>query len=169
LERQRRKDPSKNLVECVIGDVRYGVNISAVREIINPLTVVPLASAPAWITGVADYRDEVVAVVDLRARFGVTASATRRTKWIVVHKAKISFALVVDGVTEVFRSGEMRTAPPLAGGADVRSLEGVTTHDGEMVFVLDIARLAELVDPAIVQVGEDHDDNRHTVPPRREA
>ena len=46
MERQRRKDPSKNLVECVIGDVRYGVAIGAVREIVNPLATVPLASAP---------------------------------------------------------------------------------------------------------------------------
>jgi len=163
MERQRRKDPSKNLVECIVGDVRYGVNIGVVREIVNPLTTVPLASAPAWIAGVADYRDEVVPVVDLRARFGLAAvPATPKTKWIVVRRGDVSFALVVDAVTEVFRSGDLRPAPPLAHGADVRSLEGVTTHDSSMVFILDVARLAELVDAGAVEP------RGQTIPPPRE-
>lgn len=165
MERQRRKDPSKNLVECIVAEVRYGVTIGVVREIVNPLPTVPLPSAPAWIVGVADYRDEVVPVVDLRTRFGIRATdATPRTKWIVVRKGDLSFALVVDAVTEVFRSGDVRPAPPLADGAEVRSLEGVTTHEDEMVFILDIARLAELVDPTYAN----HEDvERHTSPPRR--
>jgi purine-binding chemotaxis protein CheW len=169
MERQRRKDPFKNLVECIIGDVRYGVAIGAVREIVNPLPTVPLPSAPAWIVGVADYRDEVVPVVDLRTRFGIRGGeATRRTKWIVAHKDDLSFALVVDAVTEVFRSGEVRPAPPLAAGAEVRSIEGVTSHDGEMVFVLDVARLAELVQPT--SPVRPLEGGRQTVPPpRRDA
>ncbi len=163
MERQRRKDPSKNLVECIIGDVRYGVAIGAVREIVNPLHTVPLASAPPWIVGVADYRDEVVPVVDLRARFGVKGiEATRRTKWIVVRKGELSLALVVDLVTEVFRGSEVRPAPPLAAGADVRSIEGVTTHGGDMVFVLDVAQLAGLVEPTLSR-----QEAGHTVPPPR--
>ena len=109
----RTPDPSKNLVECSIGGVRYGIAIGAVREIVNPLSTVPLASAPPWITGVADYRNEVVPVVDMRIRFGVAGAATtRRTKWIVVRKGEFSFALVVDAVTEVFRQRRGQPAPP---------------------------------------------------------
>jgi purine-binding chemotaxis protein CheW len=169
MERQRRKDPSKNLVECIVGGVRYGVVIGAVREIVNPLDIVALPSAPAWILGVADYRDEVVPIVDLRVRFGARADITPRTKWVVVRERAMSFALVVDAVTEVFRSGEMRPAPSVAHGADVRSLDGVTTHDREMVFVLAIPRLAELVDPAALEAPaiRENDSEHRTIPPRR--
>lgn len=165
MERQRRKDPSKNLVECIVGDVRYAVTIADIREIVNPLPTVPLPSAPAWIVGVADYRDEVVPVVSLRTRFGLAPlESSPRTKWIVVRQSDVSFALVVDAVTEVFRSSDVRPAPPLADGEDVRSLEGVTTHEHAMVFILDIARLSELVDPRLV--GE----RRHkTEPPQEDA
>jgi purine-binding chemotaxis protein CheW len=170
MERQRRKDPSKNLVECVLGEVRYAVAIGAVREIVNPLPTVELASAPAWIIGVADYRDEVVPVIDLRVRFGLAKSvATPRTKWIVVRRGDISFALVVDAVTEVFRSGDVKPAPALQEGADVRALEGVTSHDGDMVFILDIGRLAELVDPKIAAQVEQEVASRTSPPPRRLA
>ena len=169
MERQRRKDPSKNLVECVIGDVRYAVGIGAVREIVNPLPTVELPSAPAWVVGVADYRDEVVPVIDLRARFGLAKTIiSARTKWIVVRRGDVSFALVVDAVTEVFRSGEVKQAPPLQEGADVRALEGVTSHEGDMVFILDIGRLSELVDPKLAEQVEEVAAD-HTSPPRRQA
>jgi purine-binding chemotaxis protein CheW len=162
MERQRRKDPSKNLIECVVGDVRYGIAISVVREIVNPLPTVALASAPEWVVGVADYRDEVVPVVDLRVRFGIaTQAATRRTKWIVVQHGELSFALIVDAVTEVFRSGDVRPPPPLATGADVRSLDGVTSHEGKMVLVLDVARIADLVEPTLARAVP----IRQTAPP----
>jgi purine-binding chemotaxis protein CheW len=170
MERQRRKDPSKNLVECVLGEVRYAVGIGAVREIVNPLPTVELPSAPSWIIGVADYRDEVVPVIDLRVRFGLAKSiATPRTKWIVVRLGEISFALVVDAVTEVFRSGDVKPAPALQEGADVRALDGVTSHDGDMVFILDIPKLAELVDPKIAEQVEKEVASRTSPPPRRLA
>jgi purine-binding chemotaxis protein CheW len=80
-----RHDPSKNLVGFVVGDVEYAVAIAHVREISNPLRLVALPHAPRSVIGVADYRGEVVAVVDLRTRFGMTAApVTRKTKWIVV-------------------------------------------------------------------------------------
>lgn len=170
MERQRRKDPSKNLVECIVGDVRYALTIGFVREIVNPLATVPLPKSPAWITGVANYRDEVVPVVDLRVRFGVPGAATTpRTKWIVLQKDGLSFALVVDAVTEVFRSGDVKPAPPLAEGADVRALEAVTSHDGDMVFILDVGRLAELVDPTMVQAANLETESRATPMPGRPA
>ena len=165
MDRQRRKDPLKNLVECIVADVRYAVTIAAVREIVNPLPTVPLASAPAWIVGVADYRDEVVPVVDLRTRFGLRPTEVGpRTKWIVVRHDELSFALVVDAVTEVFRSGDIRPPPPLADGEDVRAIEGVTSHQHELVFILDIRRLASLVEPRLVAQAR-----RRTDPPREEA
>ena len=58
MERQRRRDPSKNLVECIVAGVRYAMAIGVVREIVNPHAVVVLAGAPPWLVGVADYRDE---------------------------------------------------------------------------------------------------------------
>jgi len=150
---RQRHDPSKNLVGFVIGDVEYAVAIARVKEIANPLPIVPLPHAPRAVVGVADFRGEVVPVVDLRTRFGLAAApATRRTKWIVVDVAGRIVALVVDAVTEVFGTGgaELRPAPSLGGGDDARGIEGVATHGAGLVFVLDTTRLRELTDPLAV-------------------
>ncbi len=155
-----RHDPSKDLVGFLVGDVMYAVRIDVVREIVNPLPVVDLPRAPFTVKGVADYRGEVVPVVDLRERFGLDPTELpRKAKWIVLDvgprppavgapspspssspstSARYA-ALVVDSVTEVFglAGGELRPAPPLGAGDDARGIEGVTTLGSRLVFVLD--------------------------------
>jgi|SRR5580704_1139265 purine-binding chemotaxis protein CheW len=146
---RHRHDPSKNLVGFVVGDVEYAVAIARVKEIANPLVVVALPHPPRSVVGVADYRGEVVPVVDLRTRFGLPeAPPTRRTKWIVVDVSGRVVALVVDGVTEVFGTGgaELRPAPSLGGGDDQRGIAGVAKHAGGLVFVLDTSRLRDLTE-----------------------
>ena len=149
---RHRHDPLKNLVGFLVGDVNYAVPIARVREIANPLEVVMLPHAPRAVSGVTDFRGEVVPVVDMRLRFGLDAiERTRRTKWIVVDLGQRLCAMVVDGVTEVFGTGgqEMRPPPPLGGGEDVRGIIGVTNHAGKLVFVLDTAKLRALTEPMV--------------------
>jgi purine-binding chemotaxis protein CheW len=144
-----RHDPSKSLVGFLVGEVRYALPIARVKEIANPIPIVMLPHAPPAVVGVADYRGEVVPVVDLRARFGLAPVApTRKTKWVVVDVAGRTVALVVDAVTEVFGTGgqELRPAPSLGGGDDARGISGVTSYGG-LVFVLDTHRLRELTEP----------------------
>jgi purine-binding chemotaxis protein CheW len=149
---RHRHDPLKNLVGFLVGDVHYAVPIARVKEIANPLEIVALPHAPGAVCGVADYRGDVVPVVDMRVRFGLGPTVvTRRTKWIVVDVGDRFCAMVVDGVTEVFGTvgAELRPAPALGGGEDVRGIAGVTTHLGGLVFVLDIRRLRELTEPLV--------------------
>jgi purine-binding chemotaxis protein CheW len=147
---KHRPDPQKSLVGFVVGDVRYAVPIASVREIVNPLPLTPLPHSPHAIAGVADHRGEVIPVVDLRTRFGLPpATDRRRAKWILVDVENRAVGLAVDGVTEVFGTGgaELKPAPALGGGDDLRGIVGVTTHDEALVFVLDVARFDSLVAP----------------------
>jgi purine-binding chemotaxis protein CheW len=146
---RHRHDPSKDFVGFVVGEVEYAVAIARVKEIANPLDVVNLPHAPPAVVGVADYRGDVLPVIDLRLRFGLpSAAVTRRTKWIVVDVLGRLAALVVDAVTEVFGTAgaELKPAPPLAGD-DVRGIAGVSHHGGGLVFVLELSRLRDLTEP----------------------
>jgi purine-binding chemotaxis protein CheW len=152
---RQRHDPSKSLVGFVVGEIEYAVEIARVREIANPLSLVPLPHAPRAVVGVADYRGAVIPVVDLRVRFGLpTSPSTRRTKWIVVDVLGRLLAIVVDAVTEVFGTGgaELWPAPPLATGEDLRGISGVSNRGSNLVFVLDAMRLRDLTEP-LVQAG----------------
>ena len=147
---KQRPDPQKSLVGFLVGGVAYAVPISSVREIINPIELTVLPHAPAAVAGVADHRGEVVPIIDLRTRFGLpVGSHQRRQKWILVDVEGRTVGMVVDEVTEVFgTAGAGLRSPPLLGsGDDLRGISGVTSHDGAMTFVLDLARFSELTVP----------------------
>ena len=154
IKHRHRHDPSKSLVGCIVGDVHYAVPIARVKEIANALDIVPLPHVPREIVGVADYRGEVVPVIDLRTRFGLPpADRTRKSKWIVVDVSGRPAALVVDSVTDVFGTGgaDLRPTPTLGGGEDLRGITGVTSHAGALCFVLDTGRLRDLTEPLAAQ------------------
>ncbi|HYP87866.1 MAG TPA: chemotaxis protein CheW [Polyangiaceae bacterium] len=139
--RPERPDPQKSLVGFVVGDVSYAVPIDHVREIVNPLPITELPHAPHTISGVADHRGEIVPVVELRARFGLPAlSDSRRGKWILIDVAGRGVALCVDRVTEVFGTGgaDLKPAPALGSGDDLRGIAGVVSRSDGLTFILDV-------------------------------
>lgn len=148
-------DRSKNLVGFLVGDVNYAVDIFRVREIINPLPMVALPHAPPVVLGVADHRGDVVPVIDLRRRFDLpTQESGRRTKWIVVGTSGRPVGLAVDAVTEVFGAdpAEQRSVPSLGAGDQARGIADVYLHDGSLVFVIDVDRVAAPAEA--IDVGE---------------
>jgi purine-binding chemotaxis protein CheW len=159
---RQRHDPSKDFVGFIIGDVEYAVRIHDVREIANPLPIAGLPHAPREVVGIADFRGELVPVIDLRVRFlANSVEVSRRTKWIIVnvlgtrssggqaarHQERL-VALVVDMVTDVFGMGgtELRPPPSLGSGDVERGICGVTSRGRGLVFVIDTTRFRALTD-----------------------
>jgi len=145
---KQRADPRKSLVGFMVGDVRYAVRIGDVQEIVTPTVLTELPHAPPAIAGVADHREQVIPILDLRVRFGLPRLRDHlRSKWILVRVEDKTMGLAVDRVTDVFGTGgmEIRPAPALGGGQDLRGILGVTSHEGNLVFVLDTSRFYDLV------------------------
>ncbi|MEM6958925.1 MAG: chemotaxis protein CheW [Myxococcota bacterium] len=140
--RQRRTANDRSLVGFTVDELAYGLPIDAVREIIRPLPLVDVPHAPDAVVGVADHRNAVVPIVDLRLFFGREPSPpTRRTKWIIVGRGAqgdVSVGLVVDAVTEVFGVSEktVRSVPEWAEAQLEAGMGEVVSRRGELVFVL---------------------------------
>lgn len=151
LRSQRpRHDAERSLVGFVVGDVAYAIEIAHVRELVAPLPLTVLPHMPPAVVGVANHRGEVVPVVDLRLRFGVPATTgERRIKWILVRVGDRTVGLVVDAITDVFgvANGELRPAPGLGTGDEVRGISAVVPYEGAFVFVLDVERFETLIEP----------------------
>lgn len=146
---------AKDLVRVEVDGVSYGLEVARIREIVNPLPIIELPRERSFVLGVADYREDVVPVVDLRGLFGRPPEApSRRTKWIILDAGERLVGVVVDAVLDVFSSEvhRERQVPVL----DERHLErGITAayrHDESLVFLLDASRLVE---PAMRIPAED--------------
>jgi purine-binding chemotaxis protein CheW len=152
---QRHDTSGKNMVGFLVGETHYAVDILRVREIVNPLSVVPVPHTPPHVIGVADHRGQTIPVVDLHVRFGLPAAdVTRRSKWIIADVNGIDAGLCVDAVTSVFgvETAAVRPPPDLAVTA-AALIAGVTLFEGGLVFLLDLDRIGT-DEPLLPPIGE---------------
>ncbi|HET6612956.1 MAG TPA: chemotaxis protein CheW [Kofleriaceae bacterium] len=153
---------SRDVLAMVIGDGCFAVDILRVKEVIRPLAIAPLPSAPELVEGIIELRGAVMPVVDLRRRFAVhrnAAGAPRAARFVILGVAGRVIACVVDGVLGVFHldAADIR-APDAVGPLPARELLfGVTTIDGKICLVIDpdallsadeTRAIARLEDPA---------------------
>ncbi len=135
------------LVAFGVGDGDYAVDIMRIKEIINPVTVVPMPKAPSFIEGVIELRGAILPVLDVRKRFDAAPTPpTRATKYLIVGldigTERIIVALVVDRVSEPLRvpKAEIKPAPHLSV-SERAYFTGVVAHHGKMLMVLDVDAL----------------------------
>jgi len=92
---------AKDLIRVEVDTVLYALEVARIREIVNPLPLIELPRERPFVLGVSDYREHVLAVVDLRRLFGrPPQEASRRTKWIIFETAGTLVGLVVDAVLD---------------------------------------------------------------------
>jgi len=110
----------------------FAIDIMRVREIIPPAPLTPVPSAPAHVAGVFRLHGDVIPVIDLGRRLGLTVAApSRRAKYIVVRVAGRLLGLMVDEVREVLRldRDELRPAPASIDARGGRLFLGVCGGD----------------------------------------
>jgi purine-binding chemotaxis protein CheW len=137
---------AKDLIQVEVDAVMYALEVARIREIVNPLPIIELPREHPFVLGVADYREEVVAIVDLRLLFGLPAQeASRQTKWVVLETAGRLVGVVVDAVLDVFSSAEnrQREVPVLDHRHLQRGITSAYRHHDRLVFLLDADRLVE--------------------------
>jgi len=122
----------------------YGLELQEVREIIMVGLVTPVPRAPSFIMGVLNLRGEIIPVIDLRARFGLThQDVTDNTRIIVTPINDVYTGLIVDSVTEVRKIDNKLLEPPprvTSVGANAYITKVARTSTG-VVFLLDLQQL----------------------------
>lgn len=126
----------------------YGAEISVVREVnyLTPITRLP--NTPDYVDGVLDLRGEVLPVVDMRKRLGLsTREADTDTRVMILNLGDRSSALIVDGVEHVLTLRDEEIVPPdnklTLPGRDY--VTGVARSGERLVIIMDLGRL---MDPA---------------------
>jgi len=118
----------------------FGLSISQVPEILEPLPTVPVPAAPAFVLGLVNWRDRPVPVIDLTSRLGLAPEANRsangRTRLIIArdkgHGLPVQSPALspVEGVVEASSS---------KGGSNQGALVGFLVRPAIQVLRLPIA------------------------------
>lgn len=136
-------DGSEDLqvVEFLLSGERYGLELSAVREVCPLREFTPLPCTPPFVAGLINVRGRIISVVDLREFFEMPKKGlTELNRVVVLHSDQMEFGILADailGVRSISR-GEIQPPLPTFSGMRADYLKGVT---GERLIVLDASRI----------------------------
>ena len=146
------------LVSFVIEGEEFGIDILKVQEIIRPVPITRVPSAPPFVEGVINLRGRIVPVIDARKRFGLPARAMDEdSRIVVVDLSGKTVGFIMDAVREVIRveRGVIEPPPELAIGIDADYLSGVAKLEDRLLILLDVERmLAEEEQGALPQSAD---------------
>lgn len=95
---------SSQIVSFRLANEEYGVEIMQVQEIILIGQITEMPNVPEHVRGLINLRGHVIAVLDLRTRFGLgTAATTDDSRIIVLNVEGKTIGVIVDAVNEVLR------------------------------------------------------------------
>jgi purine-binding chemotaxis protein CheW len=134
----------QQLVVFTLADENYAVDIATVEGIIKlqPITTVP--HAPYFVEGITNLRGKILAVIDLRKRFGMPAvKASKDSRIVVVEMNGVTVGMIVDAVTEVLRVSSECIEPPSPIVTKVESafIQGIAKFDERLIILLNLGRL----------------------------
>jgi purine-binding chemotaxis protein CheW len=132
-----------------LGDKLFAVDIMRIREILLPQKLASLPRASEFLDGVINLRGNVIPVMDMRKRFGMSADQSVRSgKLLIVSLVNQLLALIVDDVMEVITVAVKDITPPMMTAYDVgmEFLVGVCLSGDRVFMILDIDSLLQSQD-----------------------
>jgi len=127
----------KDVVQVIVfnlGNERYGVDISQVREIIKPTQITRIPNAPDFVEGVINLRGQITTIINLRKRFGLEPKPIdNNTRIIVVEYNNAVIGMMVDTVNEV----------KYLSTADIEALPSIITAREEAKFLKGVGKLPD--------------------------
>jgi purine-binding chemotaxis protein CheW len=154
IEQRENPAPSREFLTFTLGQEEYGIDILKVQEIRGYDSVTRIANSPAFIKGVINLRGTIVPIVDLRLKFNLSdVTYNEFTVVIILNVTQRTIGIVVDSVSDVIQlSGEqIRPAPDFGAAVDIRYVTGLGTVDERMLILLDIEKLVNSGELALVE------------------
>lgn len=124
-----------------LGEEEFAVEISEVREIINAEAITPIPDSPEFISGIINIRGNIIAVIDLKARFFLYPKKEAESKHIII--TENSYGIMVNEVTEILRLSEtaINEAPELVTKIHEEYIKGVITLENRLIILLDFTKV----------------------------
>ncbi len=126
----------------------FALDVAKVREILEYTAVTRIPQTPDFMRGVINLRGSVVPVVDLRLKFGMSATEQTINTCIIVTEVEmegetILLGALADSVQEVneMEPGQIEAAPHIGTRLNTDFIKGMGKRDGHFVMILDIDKV----------------------------
>ena len=126
----------------------FSVDVSRVREVLDLPEVTKVPKAPPYLRGVINVRGNVVPVIDLRIKFGLTETPnTVNTRVIVMElpldEEQVIIGAVADSVHDVLEIAADQIEPPPRIGNRRRTefIQGIGKQNDQFIMIMDVDRV----------------------------
>ncbi|GFO60867.1 chemotaxis protein CheW [Geomonas silvestris] len=136
-----------------LGDETFALDVAEVREILDFTTVTKVPRTPPFMRGVINLRGSVVSVMDLRLKFGMSATEQTVNSCIIVVELELEgdqvvIGVLADAVQEVIdlEPEQIEPAPKIGTRLNMEFLVGMGKHNGSFMMILDLDKIFQGAD-----------------------
>lgn len=129
-------------------DEIYAVDVANIREILDFTTVTKVPRTPSFMRGVINLRGNVVPVIDMKLKFGMSDTEKTVNTCIIVMEVSMDDETVVlgclaDAVQEVLDLDpeQIEPAPRIGMRLNTDFIKGMGKHNEQFIIILDITRI----------------------------
>jgi purine-binding chemotaxis protein CheW len=126
----------------------YAVDIAKVREVLEFTAVTKVPRTPDFMRGVINLRGNVVPVVDMRLKLGLTQTEKTVNTCVVITEVDVDgektvLGALADSVQEVIEldAGQIVPPPRMGTRIDTEVIRGMGKRDDHFLIILDIDRV----------------------------
>ncbi len=149
---------STQYLTFMLHDEVFGLDISQVREVLDFRSVTRVPRTPAFMLGVINLRGNVVPVVDMRLKFGMSRTERTVNTCIIIVEITLDgdttiLGALADSVQEVIELEPQHIEPAPRIGTRLRTefIRGMGKRDEQFVIILDIDRIFSTDELNLVQ------------------
>jgi purine-binding chemotaxis protein CheW len=155
----------KQFASFYVGENLFGVDVRLIREINRSLDITPVDGAPQFVRGLLNLRGQIVTVIDVRNRMGLTGNAAaiagcrcvvlktseelaekRAEDETIENTSHDLTALFVDSIGDMvtFEDNDIEPSPANMGEVEGRFIYGIVKLEKELLIILKVKELLEI-------------------------
>jgi purine-binding chemotaxis protein CheW len=145
-----------------LDDEVFALDIGKVREVLDFTTVTKVPQTPDFMRGVINLRGNVVPVMDMRLKFGMTSTEKSVNTCVIITEVRVDNEIAIlgamaDSVQEVLdlEPGEIEPPPRIGTKLNTEFIRGMGKHNDQFIIILDIDKVFS-VDELAELHGVDH-------------
>lgn len=142
-------------------DEIFALDISQVKEVLDFTTVTKVPRTPDFMRGVINLRGNVVPVIDMKLKFGMSETERTVNTCIIITEVNISgektvIGALADSVQEVIELEPSNIEPPPKIGTSIKTnfIKGMGKSNEHFIIILDIDRVFSEDEMAVIMHAE---------------
>ncbi len=135
---------SVELATFYVGEALCGMDILNVQEINKLMEMTKVPQAPRYVTGILNLRGQIVTVIDLGKKLGLTSTEfSESTRNIIVNSGQEYIGLLVSSISDVVAAqwDKVEKPPANIGGVQGAYFKGVFKTENSLIGILDVNKV----------------------------